>query len=418
MLSILFAAIFIHNDRVLKIDYDRLLFQEMILKEEIIDYSMQDLCYVLTSRTIYCIDTSNFRIVDRTSLPQKFNYVMPGQDEIFLIATSEIIVLNKNNLSFKTGIGIEPGDYQPMVAPVKLPQKDLIFLIGHNENRSIIKVIDRKNGRSIKRVSFVQIKKFYYLPEQRNFAILTQSGIHILDLNLKIKKSIKFNFPGEDFFVHNNGYIITGSQGICSIDTNGKIIDFQPVLLAHQAKNSGLVFWNDGFVILIDPITLRVKKIFENSKGICAIYFEDYEQSHCINKNAELYLLDNKTGDVKIFEKEEYVLMSDKEKKGALEDSLFYIQFGAFSDYNYAQSYSDSMRKMGLPAFIDSSIDSLYRVKLGGFFEKKLPLKIMDDYQIPGWIVYQKKIDFEIDTLVFFNKSNFYFHNGIIIEKE
>ncbi|MEO0184360.1 MAG: hypothetical protein ABIL22_05150 [candidate division WOR-3 bacterium] len=418
MLNILFAAIVVHNDQVLKIDYDHQMFQELTLKEEIIDYSIEDFCYVLTARNIYCIDTINLHIVDRTSLPQKFNYVLIGQNEVFLITTSEIVILNKNNLAFKTGIGIETGDYQPMVAPVKLPQKNLIFLISHNENRSIIKVIDRVKARAIKSASFLAVKKFYYLPEKKNFAILTQSGIHFLDLNLKIKKSIKFDFSGEDFFSYDNGYIITGSQGICSVAMNGKVIDFQPVVLTRQVQNSGFVFWNDDFIILIDPITLRIRHILRNVNNICEIFFEDYELSLCINKNAELFLLDNKTGNTKIFVNEKYALISNKEAGEILKDSLFYLQFGAFSDQGFASVCCDSIRKAGLPVFIDSSIDNLYRVKLGGFFEKTLPLKIMDEYKIPGWIVYQKKIDFENDTIFSSNNTEYYFRKGIITEKE
>ena len=414
----IFTTMIIHNDKIFEVDYIDQSFKNLSLKEEIIDYAMQDLLYALTNHNIYSIDTVNLQILDHTPLPQKFNYITIGQDEIFLISTSEIIILNKSNLAFKAGIGIETEDYLPMIAPVQLPQKNLIYLIANSEKRSIIKIIDRAKGRRVKSSSFVGIKKFYYLPEEKNFIILCQSGLLFLDLNLKIKKSVKFKFPGEGFFFYKDGYIITNPQGICLIDLNGKIIDFQPVVLNRPLQNLGFVFWNSDFIILIDPLTLHIKHILKNIKDIYEIHPLNNEQNICINKNDGLFVMENKTGSIKNLVKKEFARIEMPEIQKISEDSLFYLQFGAFSDNQYAQNFCDSIRKMGLPVFIDSGIDNLYRIKLGGFMEKSLVQEIMENFGISGWLVYHKKIESDVDSLFSFNQNTYYLQKGIIIKKE
>ncbi len=410
----LLSSLIPRNNSILKVDCQTLSYQEMVLKEEVIDYAMQDFLYVLTARNIYGIDTASFRIVDRTPLPQKFNNLTIGKDEIFLISMSEIIVLNKNNLAFKTGIGIEPGDYQPMAPPAQLPDKNLIYLVTNNEKRSAIKVIDRVKAKRVKTGSFIEIKKFYYLPEEKAFIILTSSGLHLLDLNLKIKKSIKFNFPGEDFFYYKKGYIITNQQAICAIDMKGRIIDFQPVLLPNATQNCGFIFWNSDYMVLIDPFTMRLKNVLMNDRNISEIYVMDCGENLCINRDNELFLMDVHTGSIRPFSKHEYAVKKPVETKFDSEDSLFYLQLGAFSEFEYARNLCDSIKKTGLPTVIDSSLNNLYRVKLGGFVEKELALEIMENFSHSCWLVFHKRIDYLQDKIFNFHEQNYYLKNGII----
>lgn len=414
---LVYTAILINNNEIYKIDITELSFNTLTLNEEVIDYKINDLLYVLTSRNIYSIDTINLQILDRTLLPQKFNYLSIGRNEIFLIATSEIIILNRANLTFKTGIGVEPKDYQPMTELTQLP-KNLLYLIAHNEKKSVIKIIDYLKGRIIRNASFIRIKKFYYVPAEKQFVILTASGLHYLDLNLKIKKSIKFKFPGEDFFFYKNGYVITNPQAICLIDFSGNIIDFQPLIFNNALVHRDFVFWNNDFIVLIDPLTLRIGCLLKNNNNIKEIYPIDNEQSICINKNNELFVIDNKTGAFKNLTKKAYALVKVSENQTISQDSLFYLQFGAFSDKEYAQYFCDSLNKGGLPVFIDTGIDHLYRIKLGGFMEKTLAQEIIENSGIAGWVVYQKKIESSVDSIFSFNQNDYYLKQGIIIKKE
>lgn len=415
---LLFTAIVANNNEIYKINTRDFSFNALTLKEEIVDYKMHDLLYVLTNRNIYSIDTINLRILDRTPLPQKFNYLSIGKDEIFLIANTEIIILNKINLAFITGIGIESGDYEPIVESIQLPQKNLIYLITHNENKSTIKIIDCLKGRKIKNSSFIRIKKLYYLPVKKEFIVLTQSGLLFLDLNLKIKNSIKTKFPGDDFLFYQNGYIITNPQAICLVDSSGKIIDLQPLVLTRPLLNSNFFFWNNDFMILIDSLTLRIKYLSKNTEGIYAVFPLDDAQSLCINKNNELLIMENRTSSIINLIKREYVHIETTEKQKISQDSLFYLQFGAFSDKEYAQYLCDSLNKMGLPVFIDTGIDHLFRIKLGGFMEKTLAQEIMENLGVAGWIVYHKKIESVVDSIFSFNQNDYYLKQGIIIKKE
>lgn len=415
---LLFNAIIANNNEIYKIDTDNFSFNSLTLKEEIIDYKMHDLLYVLTNRNIYSIDTINLRILDRTPLPQKFNYLSIGKDEIFLVGNTEIIILSKVNLAFKKGIGIDPGDYEPIVESIQLPHKNLIYLITHSEKKSIIKIIDCLKGRKIKNSSFVRIKKLYYLPVKKEFVALTQSDLLFLDLNLKIKNSIKTKFFGEDFFFYQNGYIITNPQAIYLMDSNGKIIDLQPLVLTCPLLNRNFFFWNNDFIILIDSLTLRIKYLSRNTENIYAVFPLDDGQRLCINKNNGLLIMENRTSSIVNLTKKEYTPIEITAKQKISQDSLFYLQFGAFSNKQYAQHFCDSMRKIGLPVFIEVGTDNFYRIKLGGFMEKNLAQEIMEYLDILGWLVFQKKIDFNYDTLFTFNHNDYFIQKGIIIKKE
>jgi len=410
----LYSIIIANENKILNIDIDNLSVQESILKEEIIDYIIDEHLYALTEKNIFAIDTAKLQIIDRTPLPQRFNYITSTRDEIAIISASEIIILNKKNLAFRNGIGIEPGDYQPMVPPAKLAQKDLLYIISKNDQRSIIKIIDLKKSRTIKTKNFTEIKSFYYLPQEKIFIILTSSGIHYLGIDLKIKTSIKFDFPGEDFFFYRDYYIITNSQAICKIDKNGKIIDFQPVLLNKPANNSNFVFYNQDFIIFIEPFTMRIKNFLKNEKQIYKMYGLDYDQHICLDRNGEIFIMETEEGMFKNLLKKEYEISPPVIKESIFRDSLFYLQFGAFSEMNRAQIFCDSVKKMGLPAFIDSTREGLYRIKLGGFSEKELAQELMEKFSLPSWLMYNKKIDYIMDTIFNFQGQNYELKNGII----
>ncbi len=410
----LFSIIIANENKILNVNIDKLSYQELLVKDIIVDYVIDDNLYVLTEKNILAIDITKLQIIDRTPLPQRFNYITNTKDAIIIISASEIIILNKKNLAFKTGIGIEPGDYQPMVSPTNLHHKDLLYLFTKNDKRTIIKIIDLQKGRTIKTKNFTEIKSYYYLPQEKKFIILTTSGLHYLDTDLKIKKSIKFEFPGEDFFCYRDYYIIINSQAVCKIDKNGKIIDFQPVLLNNTTRNSGFVFYNTDFIVLIEPFTMRIKNLLENERKIYKMYGIDFDQHLCLGRDGEIVLMDSETGLFKNLLKKEYAIKPLVIKETNFSDSLFYIQFGAFTETSRAQKFCDSIKQMGLPAFIDSDFNKLYRIKLGGFSSKELAQSLMEQFGISSWLVYNKKIDYVMDTIFIFQEQTYEIKNGII----
>uniref|UniRef100_A0A7C4TBF4 SPOR domain-containing protein n=1 Tax=candidate division WOR-3 bacterium TaxID=2052148 RepID=A0A7C4TBF4_UNCW3 len=408
---VLFGVIITHNNKIYKIAPENLTIQELMLKEALVDWTIiGEFLYALTEKSIYCIDTNGLKILDRTPLPQRFNCLTIGKDEVFLISSSEIIILNRKNLAFKSGIGIESGDYEVM----GLSPKKFLYLISNDNKKSIIKIIDLTTGKRIKSAVFKEIKKFYYTQNEERFLILTDSGIYSLDLNLGIKESIKLNFPKEDFFLFGDNYIITNKQGIFLIDKDGWIMDFQPVLLSRSVRNNSFVFFNKDEIVLIDPLTIRIMGVLKNEKEITDIYKIDYSQSLCVDKNGETFLLDGRNGSMKNLIKMEYHPTTQTVAEPVLEDSLFYLQFGAFSDFRYAQKFNEDLRKSGLPVFIDSTEDKLYRIKLGGFVDKELSQEIMENCNFPGYLVFHKKVDCPLDTIFSFKQKNYHLKNGVI----
>ncbi|MEO0215533.1 MAG: SPOR domain-containing protein [candidate division WOR-3 bacterium] len=417
-LFLIFAQIVVNSERVIKIDYENLFYEELQLKDEIIDYCLYDNLYVLTGRYIRCIDTTDLKIIDRTPLPQKFNYLTVSSDEIFLISSNEIVKLNRNNLSFRGGIGIEPGDYRPMLSPFLLPDDNRIYLITHSEKKSVIKVFDTSNGKKIGSATFARILDLKYLPEKKIFATMDNSGINLIDLKLKNRKKIKLPFVGDNLFIDRCGYIITNQQGIFYLNNGGRMIDFQPLCLKGEIQNDNLVFLNSDIIGFIDPFTLRIKKAVENKEGIKNIQGIDKYYYLSVNESGELFLVDAIKSEVRrLMKKEKVSALIIKGNRPEL-DSLFYIQLSAFSDEKRAKIFCESIIMTGLPVFIDSSTDNLYRVKIGGFYSKEEALEISEGIDIPNWIIYHHKIDYEIDSVFKFKDKSFYIHKGIIKKKE
>jgi hypothetical protein len=118
---------------------------------DIIDYAVDDFLYVLTNRYLYKIGNGHLTIKDQIPLPQRFNYLIINNNTIILITTNEIIILNKNNLAFKSGIGIEHGDYKPILSSERCntARDNEIYLIMDSGNKTIMKILDIAKGKFI-----------------------------------------------------------------------------------------------------------------------------------------------------------------------------------------------------------------------------------------------------------------------------
>lgn len=91
----LFSIIIANENKVLNVNVDNLSYQELLVKDIIVDYIIDDNLYVLTEKNILAIDITKLQIIDRTPLPQRFNCITNTKDEIIIISASEIIILNK-----------------------------------------------------------------------------------------------------------------------------------------------------------------------------------------------------------------------------------------------------------------------------------------------------------------------------------
>ena len=365
------------------------------LNDEVIDYTIDNFLYVLTKRYLYKIDNTNLNIIERIPLPERFNYLTVGPDEIILLATEEIITLNKNNLSFKSGIGIEPGDYKPILSPLDLKplnKSNLIYLSVDIGSKSMIKIFDLNTGRLVRKAQVPRIIYHEFDRSSNSFSCLDiDNQISTYSLNLKIKKQIKIMMSGELFadYPKGVGYIIYNQQGLFWIDNNGLLRDFQPAYAKNSNAFSNYVFLTESGLLYVDPLTLRIKWLRSDLKEISMVTPLDDVSNVGFTKSNSIYLIGKDSAAVVPLSAFQVI----PEKRIAMNssgDSLWYLQFAAFSGLANARAFGDSLNNEGLPVIVDST--DLYRVKLGGFFDNDVGLELLERSNLNGWLVYQEKI--------------------------
>jgi hypothetical protein len=93
-------------------------------------------------------------------------------------------------------------------------------------------------------------------------------------------------------------------------------------------------------------------------------------------------------------------------------DSLWYMQLGAFSNLENAFNLYVELRAQEIPVFIDSA--EVYRVKLGGFYDKQVGIYIADHLSLKGWFSLQPKVKNTEHTNFIIGLEQFILNNGII----
>ncbi len=398
------SAIYHLDNSGLKVDY-------LKLSGEIIDYLKDDFLYVLTSRYIYKIDREGLFICDQTLLPQRYNYLALTSERIILISSSEFILLNRKNLSFIGGVGIESADYRPLFN-ASLPGEDHLYLITDSGERSIVKLFDINTGKKIRQIILPKVICHKY--EKGKLIISNKNNqLMIFDLNLKKIGEIKLQTPAEDFYLFNGLILATNRSGVFLFSDKGVRVDFQPVTLEVKWYDN-LTFLSSDRIILIDSLALRIKSILPNDCNLTKIFRLDERRKLGINKENSLFLIDKKNS---MISRVELNIISAKLPSSPFikDDSLYYIQFGAFRKLTHAISLFDSLNSMGIPAFIDST--DLYRVKLGGFFDKRGAIEILEESRLNGWIGYQKKIAGLKFNKFCLNNNRYTLKDGIITKE-
>jgi hypothetical protein len=400
------------------LDFNEMAMKELILKGSIIDYSygLDDYVYVMTGRYLYKIDQNNLLISDRIPLPQRYNYLTIDDKNILLITTDEIVIIDKQNLAFKTGIGIEKGDYRPITSQQRLniaKGKQFVYLITDTKKKTILKIFDLNNGKLFRQIKTNKILFYEHDPVSNTITVLDiNNKIKVYDKHLNAKKIIHLKFAGKWFNRYQNSYVLYNPNGIFLVNKKGKLLDFQPISInANQPPRKDLFLANNGLVYL-DLLTLRPKYFFPYTSSIKNFYPTDSQDFVIIADLAKNFHIVNLSSlQINPILKKKIAfkkIIPPKLKK----DSLWYFQVGAFSNHDNALETYNNIKLNGLPALIDSA--DLYRVKIGGFLDKTIALNIIEKEDLNGWFVYQKKISFDGIKEFYINQEKYIFKDGVI----
>ena len=408
------------DSSIYRVDVDKVEVHELTLNESVIDYAFDDFIYILTSHYLYKIDWQNFFINDRTSLPQRFNYLAMDGKDIMLITTNEIVIMDKNNLAFKRGIGIETGDYQPIVSSdgmILSTGGHSIFLIADEGTKSIIKIFDLDSGRHIKKIRVNKLTSFECDSQDKTLTTLDiDNKLIIYDIKLNRKRVIDLKFECLSFKKCRNNYIIFNPKGIFIIDNKGGLIDFQPISVSREIYSSEYLFLVDDGLILIDTLTLMIRQFSPNTEGIVRLFESDHLNNYAFAIDGEnnFYSIDIDSLKIEPMVKKraqfkKIVPMTTKT------DSSWYLQLGAFTSFENAMKMYNHISQSGIPIIIDST--DFYRIKFGGFYDKITAMELVEKIDLAGWLVFQKKIE-QKDIIEFYAGSERYILKDGIIRKE
>ncbi len=387
---------------------------EVLLREQIIDYACDDHLFVCTNKNLYKIALSGTELIDQTPLPIRFNHLVIKSKEIILIATDEVIVLDRANLNFKSGIGIERGDHRPVVQNqsfATLSAKDNLYLASDADQATIIRILDLRSGRLLRKIRTARAESFEYDAKNQSFVTLdSENMIRIFDLYMNRKRSIKPMVKANRIALHPDGFLIYSNQGVQLVNDQGTVIDFQPAPSALD--QSGLTFLDQNAIFGIDKMTLRPAVWLANHQNITRL-------SHCadgthevgIDPQNNVYLLDKESYHITLLVKNQTGLRWAKPPT-AVTDSLWYMQLGAFSNPANAQLAFETMRGSGLPVFIDSS--DIYRIKLGGFSDKRTGLHVTQKLSLAGWFLYEPRIAGKASEIFRVGNEKYIIDEGII----
>lgn len=400
-----------------KIDINEIEVQALTLKGNIIDYRVDDFIYVLSHRFLYKIDYYDFSLVDRIPLPQTFHSFSLSDKDIFLITTNEIVIIDRENFAFKSGIGIEYGDYQPIIVfdkGVSLSGEQVIYLLAHTKEKSVIKIFNLNDGRCIKKKSIQRVISFDYDTDNKTLMIVdSNNNLTIYDMNLTKEKVVQLPFRGRCIKKRGDDYIISNKQGVFLVDSAGNIIDFQPIAITKDSSGDSFFFLTKDGLAYVDTFTLRIKHYFRDTVGMKSLFHVDHFNTYAvaIDYTNGFYLIN--TDSLRIDPmRMRNVAVTEQADKEHYTDSLWYFQLGAFTIYDNAMKLFNQMNLRKIPVFIDST--DFYRVTFGGFSDKTSALKIIEEIDVQGWFVLQKKIERDGRISFFVGSDRYIFENGTI----
>lgn len=387
---------------------------EVELEEQIIDHIWADYLYLATPKNLYKIDPSGPTLIDKTPLPMRFNYLILKGNDIILVATNEVIVLDRHNLAFKSGVGLEYGDHKPLVKNqsfATIPANNYIYLVSDAGSQSIVRIIDLRSGRLVKRIRTDRIRSFHYDVRNKAFVALdVKNNIQIFDPRMNRQHRITLQMPVNSISIHADGFMVHADQGVLLVDVKGKIIDFQPI--PQVFTRSGLLALSRTAIVGFDSTTLRPDGWLLNDQNIVELHAcvdsyrgigTDPRDNHYLIEHAPMSI--TPLGMAKVH-------LEWAAPPLAKSDSLWYLQLGAFSNPVNALEEHNALREKGLPVFIDST--NLYCVKLGGFSDKHAGLDIADKANLQGWFVYERKLSNKQHDAFYVGAEKYLIQDGVI----
>ncbi|MCK4940467.1 SPOR domain-containing protein [candidate division WOR-3 bacterium] len=414
LIVLIFCKSVVTGSYLYTVDIEHTFMSEIDFGEAIIDYVADDFLYVSTDHYLYKIDPSESVLIDKTPLPMRFNYLLLKNREILLIATDEIIILDRANLAFKRGIGIEQGDHRPVVKNqtfVPASTMNHIYLMTDAGTKSTIRILDLKSGRLVRKTSVDRILSLEYDESSRTFFSLdVKNNIVTYDMRMKRKDRISLLVRTNSFTTHSAGFLLFSDRGIFLVNRNGKLIDFQTFPAAYDHRGS--LLWSRDAIVNLDTMVLRPHDWLENNHNIIQV-LPLASQSHQIgfDSHNNTYLMNLQPLAALPLEKYRTRLKAAAPIV-AMADSLWYLQLGAFSNRANALLSHDELRKDGIPVFVDSA--DLYRIKFGGFTDKLAALNIIERLSLDGWFIYGHKMPHTESGEFYVGTERYLIQDGVI----
>jgi hypothetical protein len=382
------SSIYIYNK-------ERSIMEVFNIRDKIIDYAIDDFFYGLTNRFLYKIDLKRCGSMDRVPLPERFHSCTTSANEVILITADEIVLIEKANLSFKGGIGLERGDYIPMRT-----RTPLIYLVSHSGQKSTIEILDLDLGRKVSMVTQSRIKAWDDADDGRLAVLDINHTITIYDSLLNKEREFHPQFQCQAFRRIRGGFIGYGQNGIYMLNQKGTVIESQPMpAIKNNDPSFPLVSTGDGLVYY-DTLTLRVRGQSRLDNTVFRVIDQDGEHALVVDKGYQPYLIDLKTLSFLHLAVEGAKPEPSPSIPGH-PDSVWFFQLGAFTNYDNAFEMYNLYISQRIPVFIDSG--DLYRIRLGGFEDRQDALAMIENAGLTGWFVFHKRkegtgrFDFTID---------------------
>ncbi len=412
------TGIFVHGSTVYRLDRrPNLLFSRTI--NQPIDHVVDDQLYVLSRRRLTKIDINTLETTDHLPLPYQFNHMLATRSHIAIIASNEIVLVERKNLSYAASIGLENGDYKPLIKNYRglsLPE-NLIFLSRDQGNKSVLLSIDTQSGEIKRKTTVTRIMASYYSKADRLFYFYNaDKQILIYDHDLKKKSARNTTITARVINPEPEGFIVADNGHFAILNHDGEILDFQPVPLSSRTSFNILGLVHEGRIVLIDASTMRPVNTSPDAGWLDIISINDPDYCLLLDTLKMFYLASIPELETRLlpFEKP---FVSVTELPAAIEPlSWWYVQLGAFASRDNADAAQRLYRDRGLPAMIEET--ELFRVKIGGFPEKEDALHFIAAAGINGWLVFQPGIKNGEEIVFSLNSENYRFKDGIITKEQ
>ena len=410
----LLVSVFIVDSTLYRVDIEHGTVDEINFSAPIIDYAASDFTYIMTPDCLYKIDPARSQIIDRAPLPLRFNHILLRGAEIILISTDEIILLDRVNLAFKSGIGVERGDHKPLIKDQTFAgthSNHGIILLSDDGLRSTLRKIDLASGRTIARLTLSHMKDVVYQPQDMTFVGLEAGrGLVFFDPLMNLHKRLRLDFEANLLAGRDENFFIISEQGIFLMTGEGRLIDFQP--LPNLRCICGSATLAGEAICWFDPITFRVSGWQQNSERITRLLRDDgSDHTIGIGPDGSMYLIDDTPGRVSRLRNYRREL-AHALPSSPRADSLWYLQLGAFSNPTNALLMYEEMRNNRVPVFIDTS--DLYRIKFGGFTDKPIALDIVEAMNLDGWLVFEQRKHRKESAIFHVGVEKFIIKEGVV----